>query len=91
VSARKISELVAEAKAKAKPYDLELSDGTLVSVPPVSVDSWEGIGAADSSSDVLRVLAPDHAQAIIDDLKGAPAVVLRTLTQEMVQAFGLGN
>jgi hypothetical protein len=89
VTARKLSDLIAEAAAA--PYELELPDGSTISVPPVSVAAWDRIGEADSSGDVVRVLAGDHAQQIIDACAGAPAVVLRNLSAEMVKAFGLGN
>lgn len=87
----KLSDLV--AKAERKPYELELDDGVVISIPQPTLAAW---AAAPINQDVpafltaLGVSAEDAARAEAA-LIAAPLGTADVLVSSIRGHFGLGN
>lgn len=87
----KLSELA--AKARRDPWVLTGDDGeVLVSIPQPTCDAfWVPLDAAESVADVLRVVAGDQYDALMAALGPLPAPALKAVSDDIREAFGLGN
>lgn len=61
MTARKLSDLV--AKARRDPYELEMPDGTVVSVPQPTITRWREACEGDGIGAVLLALGVTDAEA----------------------------
>lgn len=91
MTARKLSEVV--AKAKRAPYELELDDGTVVSVAHPNVAVWREAVQADGMADFLRMMdVPDDDAAKVNAfISGQPLGAESALVADMRNYFQLGN
>jgi len=87
----KLSELA--AKAARSPWVLTDDDGKpLVTIPQPSCDAfWVPLDAAESIADVLKVVTGDQYDALMAALGPLPAPALKVVSDDIREAFGLGN
>ncbi|MEU6033970.1 hypothetical protein ABZ801_01030 [Actinomadura sp. NPDC047616] len=78
-------------EAKREPFTLELDDGTCITVNPPSGGSVLQLDPSKSTREVLRLLAGDSYQALVDALADDDASVLVAVLRDMQVHFGLGG
>jgi hypothetical protein len=80
------------ASAAREPYELDLGGGNVVAIPHPTGDTWwRLLPEAHSYQDVLRVLAGEHAEAILEALAPLPVGALTGLVTDMREYFLLGK
>lgn len=87
----KLSDLV--AKAARQPYELELDDGTTVSVPQPTIPQWRQACQADSLDGFLQALgvSAEHAAAVQAQMEGAPFGAESAVIRALRTYYQLGN
>lgn len=80
------------ASAMREPYELDLGAGNVVEIPQPTGDTWwRRLPEADSYRDVLRVLAGEHADAILEALAPLAVGAIVELVEDMREHFLLGK
>lgn len=83
----KLSKYVAEANSK--PFDLEISDDEVLSIPVPDGDTMLEIEESRSSRATLELMCGEHFDRVMDLVGPAPVGVLNALVQDMLKHFGI--
>ncbi|MDT0302898.1 hypothetical protein [Streptomonospora wellingtoniae] len=81
------------SEATREPFDLELSDETVVKIPQPTTAEMDGIASVASTREVLDRLAetPEDAEKVYAELADAPAGAVMALVKDIREHFGLGG
>lgn len=77
------------AEADRPPFDLELEDGTVISIPVPDGDTTFEIEEAGTSREMLTLMCGDQADAVFELIGPENGTVIRALAKDMSKHFGL--
>jgi hypothetical protein len=75
--------------AGIKPFDLEVSDDEVLSIPAPDSNTILLIEEAASTRERLRLLCGEHFERVMELIGGESPLVMRRLTQDMTQQFSI--
>lgn len=76
-------------EARTKPFDLEISDHEVLSIPVPDGDTMLEIEESRSSRATLELLCGEHFERVMDLVGPQPVSVLNALVQDMLRHFGI--
>ena len=80
------------AQAKRDPWTLEDDSGNpLITIPAPTVGQMEGMAAAESMYDVMRILAGDQYDDLMAHLRPLGSTAIAKAADDMRERFGMGN
>lgn len=80
------------SEANLDPYDLEVTEGDVISIPPPNVETLIAIGETPVTDGrrMLQLLCGDQYDRIWAALSQEPGSVLVAIVKDMVRHFGVG-
>lgn len=80
------------AEAKVEPFELELEEGKVISIPPPTAETMMHIGEtpANDNRRLLQLLCGEQYEALWAAVAWEPASMVVKLVTDMVRHFGMG-
>ena len=91
MAAKKYQLAVYRAKAVQKPFELIVDEDKTIVIPPPPTETVLDIAEATTPREQLQLLAGDQYGALIDAIGSEVGGILKPLTKDMTEHFGLGE
>lgn len=76
-------------EANTKPFDLEISDDEVLSIPVPDGETMLEVEESRSSRATLELLCGEHAERVMNLVGPLPVSVMNGLVQDMLKHFGI--